>query len=276
MLGSVGSFGRVYEFGLMAAYKLRTRDFFSDLAKFPTMLLKGKMKLFPPSTCGTQGAWRRYSSNAGTHGGQRNEDTLSSRAARWIRLPRTSRCPHWQSRRRWESSWKRYPDWTCCGSTPAHATDALLAASLPARNLAIAEEAGTGCGRLLRGVLRHGSQRRTWRSAEDADLRAEVAETIGREYAGGVKVRHFLQVLLEDIGLAEIKDLVTRSLGGLKVACYYGCLLTRPKELSIVDDPEDPQLMERPADGRRRGSHRVAVTRPSAAARVSRSRERTP
>ena len=135
------------------------------------------------------------------------------------------------------------PDWTCCGSTPAHSTDALLAASLPARNLAIAEELGqdvvvccAACyGRLAAANLAIG---------EDSKLRADVAEAIGKEYSGSVKVRHFLQVLREDVGVAEIKDSITKSLNGLKVACYYGCLLTRPKELSILDDPEDPQLIE--------------------------------
>ena len=135
------------------------------------------------------------------------------------------------------------PDWTCCGSTPAHSTDALLAASLPARNLAIAEELGqdvvvccAACyGRLAAANLS---------IVEDSKLRAEVAEAIGKEYSGNVKVRHFLQVLREDVGVGEIKDSITKSLNGLKVACYYGCLLTRPKELSILDDPEDPQLIE--------------------------------
>lgn len=56
MLGSMKRFGRVYEFGLMGEYKLKTRDFFSDLTKFPTMLLKGKMKLLPPSAKGKQAA----------------------------------------------------------------------------------------------------------------------------------------------------------------------------------------------------------------------------
>ncbi|MCL5104938.1 MAG: CoB--CoM heterodisulfide reductase iron-sulfur subunit B family protein [Armatimonadetes bacterium] len=134
------------------------------------------------------------------------------------------------------------PGWSCCGSTPAHATDSLLAASLPARNLAIAQDLGrdvivccAACyGRLAAANL----------AVEDATMRAEVAEAIGREYAGGVRVRHFLQVLRDDIGLADVKDAITKSLNGLKVACYYGCLLTRPKELSILDDPEDPQLME--------------------------------
>jgi heterodisulfide reductase subunit C len=52
MLESMKWFGRVYELEMMGRYKLRARDFFSDLAKFPTMLLKGKMKLFPPRTRG--------------------------------------------------------------------------------------------------------------------------------------------------------------------------------------------------------------------------------
>jgi heterodisulfide reductase subunit C len=50
MLKSMKLFGRVYEMGMMGFYKMRTRDLFSDLAKFPTMLAKGKMKIFPPRT----------------------------------------------------------------------------------------------------------------------------------------------------------------------------------------------------------------------------------
>ena len=46
-LGSVRRHGRVYEMGMMAAYKLRTRDFFSDVDKAPKMLLKKKLSLLP-------------------------------------------------------------------------------------------------------------------------------------------------------------------------------------------------------------------------------------
>lgn len=135
------------------------------------------------------------------------------------------------------------PDWTCCGSTPAHATDGLLAVALPARNLAIAEKMGndvvTCCaacyGRLATANLS---------LSRDEKLRAEVENAIGSRYVGNVNVRHFLQVLRDDIGRAEIRENVKKSLNGLKVACYYGCLLLRPRELSIADDPENPQLME--------------------------------
>lgn len=134
------------------------------------------------------------------------------------------------------------PDWTCCGSTPAHATDSLLAAALPARNLAAAKSMGTdvvtccaACySRLAAANL----------AVKDDAMRAQVAEAIGEDYSGDVRVMHFLQVLNDDIGVSELRDSVERGLGGLKVACYYGCLLTRPKELSILPDSEDPQLME--------------------------------
>jgi heterodisulfide reductase subunit C2 len=44
--------GRVYEMGLMAAFKLRTMRLFEDAAKAPAMLLKGKLPLFGPRVRG--------------------------------------------------------------------------------------------------------------------------------------------------------------------------------------------------------------------------------
>ncbi len=41
--------GRIYEMGLMASFKLRTRRFFADVNKLPMMLLKGKLPLLPKS-----------------------------------------------------------------------------------------------------------------------------------------------------------------------------------------------------------------------------------
>jgi len=46
-LGSVRRHGRVFEAGMMAAYKLRTGDFTSDLDKVPKMLAKGKLSFLP-------------------------------------------------------------------------------------------------------------------------------------------------------------------------------------------------------------------------------------
>jgi heterodisulfide reductase subunit C len=46
-LTSVRWHGRVFEFGMMALYKLISRDFFSDLEKLPKMLAKRKLTFLP-------------------------------------------------------------------------------------------------------------------------------------------------------------------------------------------------------------------------------------
>jgi heterodisulfide reductase subunit C len=46
-LSSVRHHGRVYELGMMIAYKLRSRDFLADAEKTPQMLAKGKLSLLP-------------------------------------------------------------------------------------------------------------------------------------------------------------------------------------------------------------------------------------
>ena len=46
-LASVRRHGRVYELGMLAAYKLRCRDFLADVDKAPKMLSKGKLALIP-------------------------------------------------------------------------------------------------------------------------------------------------------------------------------------------------------------------------------------
>lgn len=39
--------GRVYELGMMGAFKLGSQDLFTDIEKFPMMLRKGKLRLIP-------------------------------------------------------------------------------------------------------------------------------------------------------------------------------------------------------------------------------------
>jgi heterodisulfide reductase subunit B len=54
-----------------------------------------------------------------------------------------------------------------------------------------------------------------------------------------------LEVLLEDVGLPVIRKAVKMPLKGLKVACYYGCLLVRPPKIVKFDDPENPTSLDR-------------------------------
>jgi heterodisulfide reductase subunit B len=77
------------------------------------------------------------------------------------------------------------------------------------------------------------------------EMRKKVGHALGRDYDGSVKVRHLVEVLLEDYGLHVLAKALTHSLNGLKVASYYGCLLVRPHEVTNFDDPENPQSMDR-------------------------------
>jgi heterodisulfide reductase subunit C len=47
-LASVRRYGRVFEPGMLAAYKLRTGDLLGDARKLPAAVAKGKLRLLPP------------------------------------------------------------------------------------------------------------------------------------------------------------------------------------------------------------------------------------
>ena len=134
--------------------------------------------------------------------------------------------------------------WTCCGATAGHQTDRILAASLPAATLVKIKDMGLECivncaacyNRMM--VANH-------EISTNSEIRKKVCDAIGRDYDGSVKVRHFIEVLLEDVGIEKITKLAKRSLKGLKVACYYGCLLVRPPKVVKFDDSENPTSLDR-------------------------------
>jgi heterodisulfide reductase subunit B len=66
--------------------------------------------------------------------------------------------------------------------------------------------------------------------------------TIGLRYDRRVRVRHVLELLTNEIGPDRIRSAVVRPLDGLRVACYYGCLLVRPE--AVFDDPHDPTAID--------------------------------
>jgi len=133
-------------------------------------------------------------------------------------------------------------DWNCCGATAAHNLSHELAVALPCRNLALAEQQGitellapcAACFSRLKGT--------NVRLARSAELAGRMREVTGRDYRGTVKVlnlNEFVSRLLAD-GLAAklISPLA------LKVAAYYGCLLSRGQDIVEGQDAENPDGME--------------------------------
>jgi heterodisulfide reductase subunit B2 len=134
--------------------------------------------------------------------------------------------------------------WTCCGATAAHQTNSQLAVSLPAANLVRAREMGldmvVSCA-----ACYNRSKTSNYEILSSPDVRRQVGEALGKDYDGSVKVRHLVEVLLEDVGIENIQKMFKRSLKGLKVASYYGCYLVRPPEVTKFDDPENPTFLDR-------------------------------
>lgn len=111
-----------------------------------------------------------------------------------------------------------------------------------ARNLAIAEEKGFNIMTLCNGCLNTLSIANHKLNTNPQLMAAvnNVLATIGKEYKGTVKIKHFLQVIKDDIGFDDLKNKVTRPLTGLKIAGHPGCHLLCPDEIIGFDEPTDP------------------------------------
>lgn len=136
------------------------------------------------------------------------------------------------------------PGWVCCGSTPAHASNASLAVALPVVSLQKAKEAGhsevvvacASCYARLRTA--------NYKVVNDPEERERAQRVTESQYAGEVKVRHILDVLVNDFGADEVRKRICAPLDGIRVASYYGCLLSRPPGVVAFDDPEHPTCMD--------------------------------
>ena len=139
------------------------------------------------------------------------------------------------------------PDWMCCGATPAHNVDELLSLSLCAKNLELAEQVE---GDLAVSCAACFSRLKTTQHklADDPKKRGLVEKAIDAPVPLHKPVKHLLEILANDYGLDRLKNVVQKPLSGLKVACYYGCLLTRPPDVPNLDCVEAPTIMERVID----------------------------
>lgn len=137
-------------------------------------------------------------------------------------------------------------DWNCCGATNYMSINDKFAISISARNLAIAEKQGGGnlvapCAACYMGLLKTQNY-----LDSDIELRDKVLEQLSKEGLTpekNIRVRHPLDVLVNDIGMEAIKKAVKVPLNNVKVACYYGCQLIRP--FATFDNPHDPQTMDK-------------------------------
>jgi len=135
-------------------------------------------------------------------------------------------------------------DWNCCGATAYVAIHEKRSFVLSARNLALAEKTGkdlvaicSGCYLALYKASKYIN--------ENSKLKDDITKALAAgdmSYEGTVKVRHFLDVVVNDVGEQTVRQCVSSKLEGLKVAPYYGCQISRP--FAEIDDAEAPQMMD--------------------------------
>jgi heterodisulfide reductase subunit B len=143
-------------------------------------------------------------------------------------------------------------DWNCCGATAYASIDEKKAFGLAARNLALAElqhggANGTGvnlvapCSACFLVLTKSQKYFASYPEVRGDVTRAlEAAEL---DYSGGTRVRHPLDVLVNDIGVERVQRRVTAPMKGIRIASYYGCQVVRP--FATFDDAMYPTSMDR-------------------------------
>lgn len=135
------------------------------------------------------------------------------------------------------------PDWNCCGATSAHSLDKRLALLLPARNLKLIEQQNldvvipcAACfsrAKVLSYTLKN-----------DIHMRSDIENEMNFKFRLQTRIYHLCELIVEKIGLDEVKRHIKNPLNGLRLVCYYGCLLVRPNKITELDDEENPQLLD--------------------------------
>ncbi len=138
------------------------------------------------------------------------------------------------------------PDWNCCGATSYFSVRELDSFAIAARNMAIAQEMGESEICVICNACYTSLAKANRYMAEDPKVFEAVngaLGAVGRSYDGQVKIRHIMDILINDIGLEAIEQKVTRRLTGIRVAPYYGCQFSRP--MGAFDDVQFPTTMDR-------------------------------
>lgn len=242
-LRGVRWFGRMYEAGLMGEIYMRkmaarTLDYMQlirwDLPLAWKMIRNGRLKILPSfGKTGHAGVSEErkeeiaYYPGCSLHGTSQEYDT-STRAV-FNKLGVTFAEPK---------------EWICCGSTPAHSTDHYLSVLLPVKNLLSIWKKGyrritTPCPScFLR--LRYGMK-----ECEDQVMISRLKKDL-RELPGpDMEIDHTLKTISDTVMSKKIAQKIVRPLQGLRVVCYYGCIITRPPKITGIEDYEYPMHMDR-------------------------------
>ncbi len=132
------------------------------------------------------------------------------------------------------------PDWNCCGATAAHSIDHRASIELAGRTLNLAAKLPHAdmlvpcpmCFNRLKTAAK--------------TLLGDNPQRYGIKLEGPLpQIRDLADFMATEKMLAATAKQVKKPLAGLKVVCYYGCMASRPPEITGAKDFEDPQALDR-------------------------------
>lgn len=135
-------------------------------------------------------------------------------------------------------------DWSCCGGSIAGGVDHNIGMALAARNVVLAQNQNQDLLAACSGC--YNKSAKAAQALENEQERAKITSILtdmGMSVSNQkIKVRNVVDVLANDL---DISSRIKKPLKGLKVACYYGCLLTRPADITGWDSPVFPMSLDK-------------------------------
>lgn len=135
-------------------------------------------------------------------------------------------------------------DWSCCGGSVAAGVSHDVGMAMAARNVALAQKENLDLLASCSGC--YNKSARANKALQDPDEKERIKIILSEMDVSvsdfNIRVRNVVDVLAHDV---DIASRVKKPLTGLKVACYYGCLLTRPADITGWDSPVFPTSMDR-------------------------------
>lgn len=228
--------GRSYEPGLMAEMKLRNpQGLLDDLELYIKMLKKGKVGFFPEFTRprhnvkpipGAANAVAYYP-GCSLHSTATEFDDSTRAVCKEVGLDLIEP-----------------KGWLCCGSSAAHRADPDSALRYPIENLALIEQSGFQEVTMPCAACFNRHKAAQYEIHQSPEHKVKVDQEIEYSYQDTVEVTTLIQSIMKHIGIERVEKLVNNPLKGLNVVCYYGCLLTRPPQVTEAPHPDNPTDMD--------------------------------
>jgi heterodisulfide reductase subunit B len=135
--------------------------------------------------------------------------------------------------------------WVCCGSSAAHRADPDAALHLPMENLALIERLGYEEVAMPCAACFNRHKAAQYEIRELPEHKKMADDLLGYEYQDKVQVSTMIEAIYNHVGPEILAEKTVKPLSGLKVVCYYGCLLTRPPEVTDAQNHEYPMDMDK-------------------------------